>query len=71
MPHHVIFEKYAILFPEYAEGTTDWFSNGKNSIRIRLINNLEFIFSYEDKKNWMFETIDSYLERTKRKSKRR
>lgn len=71
MPHHVIFEKFQTLFPQYADGTTDWFSNGKNSIRVRLVNHLEFIFSYEDKKNWMFETVDSYLDRNQKKTKRK
>lgn len=62
MSHKKIFGLFQKLFPLYSGGIT-WFPNGKNSIRIRIdTNKSEFIFTYENKKLWKFETIDSFLE---------
>lgn len=68
MTHHQIWEIFKKLFPLYAEASTEWFTNGKGSIRVRLLNpRQDFVFTYINNKEWKFETIDSYLKTLKKK----
>lgn len=61
MVHTDVYKWFALYFPDYAEDKVDkWFPNGKNSIRIRQINGQEFIFSYNNQKDWRLETINSF-----------
>lgn len=63
MTHGDIFKYFELYFPDYAKDKVDvWFQNGKNSIRIRQKNRQEFIFTYNGKDNWKFETIDSFMD---------
>ena len=48
-----------------------WFPNGHNSIRVRLTNNEDFIFTYNSDKDWCYETVDSYIIRMKGERKMR
>lgn len=62
MAHGDVYNCFALYFPEYAGDKVDaWFQNGKNSIRIRMVNRQEFIFTIHDKNNWKFETLDSFI----------
>lgn len=66
MAHERIYEIYKIMFPYYSDLTELYFPNGKNSIRVRLKNKMELIFTYDGKKkDFCFETVDHYLERRK------
>ena len=70
MTHVKVYEQFKEQFPQYADRAEKWFPNGKNSIRIRMINGLylgnpDLIFSYNGKKNWRLET----MEKIKRKEK--
>ncbi len=56
-----VFECFKDRLPVYAEQTTDYFPNGKNSIRIRQANGQEFIFSINGPKMWKLETMDQFL----------
>lgn len=62
MSHSEIMKWFELYFPDYAGSRIDlWFPNGRNSIRIRQKNGQEFIFTYHNRKNWKFETVDSFL----------
>lgn len=66
MPHVKICELFATLCPGYAELMDDWLPNGKNSIRVRLNNHREYIFSYENEQDWKFETVKSFMRGNKK-----
>lgn len=61
MTQKEIYKLLVLNYPHYSKYVDRWFPNGKNSIRIRQINQQEFIFTYNDKKDWKFETLDSFL----------
>lgn len=61
MAHREIYELFKMLFPMYEYNVTEWFPNGKGSIRVRLEKNMDFIFSYKNNKDWKFETVNSFL----------
>lgn len=67
MNHKSIFEAFKIKLPTYAEGVNVWFPNGKGSIRVRLINKQEYVFSFISDKDWIFETVDHHLKSMKKK----
>lgn len=63
MTHSDIYKYFELYFPEFArDKVAVWFQNGKNSIRIRQKNQQEFIFTYNDKTNWKFETVNSFMD---------
>nr|DAQ19142.1 MAG TPA: hypothetical protein [Caudoviricetes sp.] len=65
MSHNDVYKWFELYFPLYAgEKVSAWFQNGKNSIRVRQTNGQEFIFTYRSQKDWRFETVDSYIEKT-------
>lgn len=49
------------IFPEYKENLDIWFPNGKNSIRVRMKNNSEIIFTCNGKDDWSLETVKHFL----------
>ena len=62
MVHTDVYKWFALYFPDYAGDKVDkWFPNGKNSIRVRQTNGQEFIFTYNSKKDWRLETVNSFL----------
>ena len=62
MSHSEVYKWFELYFPQYAGNKVEaGFQNGKNSIRIRQTNNQEFIFTFSDKGNWRFETVESYM----------
>lgn len=61
MVHPEVFKKFKTLVPFYADRAIDWFPNGYNSIRVRLDDNEDYIFSIYEGTSWCFETIDSYI----------
>ena len=69
MTHNEIYGIFEKLFPMYAEGVVDYFSNGKDSIRIR-IGDLyqDFVFTFHSNKDWKFETIDSFINSMKKEN---
>lgn len=64
-----VFEYFKLYFPQFAEHVTEWFPNGKNSIRVRQSNGQDFIFTYNGKKDWCFETVRCFLERVRKERK--
>ena len=67
MNHNSIFGAFKIKLPKYADAVDIWFPNGKGSIRIRLIDRQEYVFSFVSDKEWIFETVDCHLNRMKKK----
>ena len=63
--HTEVYKWFKLYFPSFADHVETWFPNGKNSIRVRQTNKQEFIFTYNGPKNWCFETVESFLKRTK------
>lgn len=64
MSHHEVLNLFLSFFPREAMDMLTWFPNGKNSIRIRLNDGQDYVFTINNKKNWRFETIDSFIERS-------
>jgi hypothetical protein len=65
MVHEKIWEKFKEHNGSVSDIVTCWFPNGKNSIRVRLRESGDLIFTYISKKKWRLETVDSYLDSTK------
>lgn len=66
MGHHDLIPIFERLFPTCL-GTAIyvWFPNGKNSIRLRMKDKREFIFTYHDEAHWQLETLDNFINRLK------
>ncbi len=65
MTHKEVFKWFELYFPIYAGDKIDtWFQNGKNSIRVRQTNGQEFIFTFNNHKDWKFETLGSFVDHT-------
>lgn len=60
-----VYEQFKVYFPQIASNVDVWFPNGKNSIRIRQTDKQEFIFTYNNSKNWSFETIEYFIKHMK------
>lgn len=66
MSHNEIYKKFEKCLPIYAgDKVALWFPNGRNSIRVRLKDGLEYIFSYEGQQDWKFETVKSFIKNMK------
>ena len=61
MTHREIYGWFRVYFELYDKHVDIWFPNGKHSIRVRQANGQEFIFTYNGKEDWRFETLDSFL----------
>ena len=65
MTHTDIWKAFKDVLPAYAEQTTEFFPNGKNSIRVRLGSlHRDFIFSFTSKTEWCFETVDHFIKKS-------
>ena len=61
MLHEDVYKKFEQQFPQYSKCISEWFPNGKDSIRVRAESGSDFIFTYHDWTNWRFETVDSFI----------
>lgn len=61
MVHTEIIKKFTELYPIAVDEIVCWFPNGKGSVRVRTKSYGDLIFTYETKKRWRIETVDSYL----------
>lgn len=63
MVHNDIHKCFVENFPKWKNA--EWFPNGKDCIRVRLIKTREtfedVIFMYKSTKEWTIETVDSYI----------
>ncbi len=63
-----VWEKFKTVFPMYANNTEKWFENGKDSIRVRLMNGKLYCFSVYGE-NFKFETIGNFMKSKKKEKK--
>lgn len=61
MKHTEVLEIFKKTLPDYAKYLKEWFPNGRNEIRVRLLDMRQFIFVYNSEEDWMFETLDRYI----------
>lgn len=67
MLHDDVFKQFKKLLPKESKRTIIWFPNGKNSVRIRMVDKFDdFIFTYHNERDWDFEPIDLFIERLKK-----
>ena len=57
MSHNEVFNIYKEIFPTEVKDIDTWFTNGKNSIRIRFITSCEVIFTCESRNEWDLRPI--------------
>lgn len=65
MTHKKVYEWFTLYFPQYAEHVEAWFPNGKNSVRVRQTNGHDFVFTYNGINDWRFETVESFIKKSK------
>ena len=63
MTQYDVYNQFKIIFPQYTDHTEAWFPNGKHSVRIRLLDGNEFIFTYNNDLEWSFETVGMFINR--------
>lgn len=63
MTHKSIFNSFKSRFPDIEEHSEIWFPNGKNSVRIRLKDGREIVYTCNDKDDWRLESLDSFIKR--------
>ena len=62
MTHKDVLKMFKTYFPSIAGVMTEWFPNGKNSIRVRYSRiRPDVVFTYNDTKDWKLETVDSFI----------
>lgn len=67
MVHREVYFKFKSLFPSIDALVSEYFPNGKNSIRVRTKNHCDYVFTYNDADDWRFETVDSFIKTMKRR----
>ena len=55
-------KKFVELFRIQEESIEVWFPNGRGSVRVRLKDRSELVFTFNDSKRWRLETIESFKE---------
>ena len=61
-----VYEWFRLYFPKLAEHVGQWFhTKNPHSVRIRLTNGEEYVFTCNSKTEWCLETIDAYHKRIK------
>lgn len=65
MTHSEVYKQYELQMADYWKITSIWFPNGKNSIRVRLMDKREYIFTYNGPFDWKFETLNNFLKNIK------
>lgn len=65
MKHEDVYKQFIKQFPEIAKVIKEWFPNGRNSVRVRLKNGSDFIFTFFTLNDWCYETLDSYIRKMK------
>ena len=62
-------EKFKELFCIEDQAIETWFQNGLNSIRVRNKHKVEFVFTYENDRDWCLETSGHFLNRLEKNLK--
>lgn len=56
-----VFTQFKKQFPQYSKWVTDWFPNGRDSVRVRVIDGSDYVFTYHNEFDWRFETAVSFI----------
>lgn len=62
MTQKEVLEKFVEISHVSKDEIDIWFPNGRSSVRVRLKNGNELIFTYKNKNIWRLETKASFLE---------
>lgn len=62
MKHVELVERFKRLLKVRDESIDCWFPNGKGSVRVRMQDRTEMIYTYIGEYNWRLETVHSWLE---------
>lgn len=62
MTQKEVLEKFEEISHISKDEIDTWFPNGRSSVRVRLKNGNELIFTYKNKNIWRLETKASFLE---------
>lgn len=64
MTHNEVYKNFPFGFVNFNEEDVDvYFPCGRNTIRIRLKNQREYIFTFNTNKDWSIETVKSFIRR--------
>ena len=69
MSQEEVYNWFTLYFPQFAKHVTEWFPNGRNSVRIRQASGQDFVFTYRSKTDWRFETVESFIRTMKGENK--
>lgn len=69
MVHKDVYKIFISHFPKESGKVEMWFPNGKNSVRVRMTDKRELVFTYNGPNDWFLETVNSFIERMMRKEK--
>ena len=64
MLHKEVYAWFTVIFPQYTDKIKEMLPCGRNTIRVKLLDQTEFVFHYESLNNWQLETVDSFVART-------
>lgn len=60
-----VLKHFKRIFPPFSTQMTEWFPNGRNSVRVRVKSGSDFIFTYHSESDWCLETVDAFVKRLK------
>lgn len=61
MIHTIIIEIFKQNFPQYKDNITEWYPNGKNSIRVKLKDKTEIVYTHNSDRNWSLESKKHFI----------
>ena len=66
MLHKDVYVWFTVVFPQYVDKVKETFPCGKNTVRIKLLDQTELVFYYESLADWRLETVDSFIARIRK-----
>lgn len=66
MLHKDVYVWFTVIFPQYVDKVKETFPCGKNTIRVKLLDQTELVFYYESLADWRLETVDSFIARIRK-----
>ena len=64
MKHDQVLIWFKLYFPHFVKSIKEWYPNGINSIRIKMDNSQEVVFTINDRYDWRYESVDSFIKHT-------
>lgn len=63
MGYHDVLAKFLGMFPNFMETIKAWTPNGKNCIKVELVNHQKLVFTYWNDKEWELAAINGKARR--------